>query len=172
MWEKESSEEDMFSSIDKASAGGQRLPYLVEGQYLLEVEVIRAFRSRNKDSFYIVEFLILQSDVEERPVGLRASWMTKMNSDMGPVNIKRFLGAAVGLTVVEEIDREVTSDVARFSASDEQPMTGVQVHCQCTKITTKVEKKEFTEHQFAPVAGHTYGDLQPAGEAAAEPALN
>lgn len=155
--------DEFFSQIDQVSAGGQRLPQLVQGQYIVEINKIVFLISRppKRTPLYIAEFTILESTVEERPAGMQCSWSTPMNIDMGPINVKRFVGAAAGCGLVEEIDKTVTSHSCKYSASNDQPMKGVQVHIQVTMIKTK-EGKDFPEHRFSPVQGYSWADLNPA----------
>ena len=155
--------DEFFDVVDTISAGGQRLPYLVPGQFLLQIDKIIFMISRppKRAPMYIVEFTILDSNAESRPVGMQVSWATKLNIDMGPINMKRFVGAAAGYGLVEEIDANVDSAICKYSRSKDQPFTGVQVHCQVSMTTTK-EGKPFSEHRYSPVQGYSWNDLNPA----------
>jgi len=155
--------DEFFAAVDDVSAGGQRLPYLEEGQYVLNIDKILFLITRppKRNPMYIVEFTILESSNESRPVGMQCSWSTKLNIDMGPINMKRFVGAALGYASVQEIDASVDSKLCRYTTTDAQPFTGVQVHCQCRNIITQGEKKQFTEHRYSPMAGYSWNDLNP-----------
>lgn len=173
MFEEGSSGDEFFDQVDQVSAGGQRLPQLVPGQYLLQIDKIIFLVSRppKRTPLYIVECTILESDSPERPVGMQVSWSTPMNIDMGPINVKRFVGAAVGLASVPDIDASVTSQVCKHSASKDQPFTHVQVFVQVQMVSTREDKAEkrpasFPEHRFSPVAGYSWADLHPAETAA------
>ena len=145
-------EEDIFASIDKVDARGQRNPYLIEGDYLLEVEKIQLKKARDRRVFYLVEAKILESNNAERPIGMTVSWMTDVDQDMGPINIKRFLAACIGIDPnSEEANTQVTSAAAKLSVSDEQPLTGEKVYVSVVATTTK-SGKPFSEHRWQPVA--------------------
>jgi hypothetical protein len=106
MFEEQAPDEgdEFFAAVDDVSAGGQRLPYLEEGLYVLQIDKILFIVTRppQRNPLYIVECTILESNNEARPAGLKCSWSTKLNTDMGPINMKRFVGAAVGFGLVEE----------------------------------------------------------------------
>lgn len=165
--EDDSAGDEFFGQVDNVSAGGQRLPYLLPGQYLLQIDkiIFMITRPPKRAPMYIVEFTILDSNTEERPAGMQVSWSTKLNIDMGPINMKRFVGAAVGFGLVEEIDANIDSKICKYSTGGDQPFTAVQVHCQVSMTTTK-EGKPFTEHRYAPVQGYSWNDLNPATDGA------
>lgn len=131
-------EEDWFAAIDEADAKGQRNPYLLKGQYLLQVQHIELKKARDKTVYYLVELKILWSDNPDRPEGMTVTWMPKTSSDMGPINIKRFLAACYGIEPnSDQANSEITRDVAAMSVSPEQPCTGIQVQAQCDDTTTR-----------------------------------
>lgn len=176
MWQDGGGQDDLFSGIDTASVKGQRLPYLLPkvdvvdgepGLYVVEIEAIKIVRTREKRVYYCAEFLIVESNVEARPPGLKCSWMTDMAIDMGPINVKRFLGALDGRTDEDDIDRNVKGDDARLSVDASQPFSGCQVFVQVRTILTKGKKENFSEHRWEPVVGFTLNDILNRREAAA-----
>lgn len=156
----------LFSGIEDANIGGNNV-YFVEGQYI--VEVVRAFtmKSRKKQDLAIVECLIRDSTVEQRPVGSKASWVVNMGQDAALGNIKAFVAAANGLDTSDEekVKAEVTEDVAEFAFSDANPLVGVCLSLQCTNIKTK-EKKDFTKHFWEALSPEIAEEL--AAQAAAK----
>ena len=164
MWDNEQSAnagDEWFAKVDDVSSGGQRLPYLLDGLYVLQIDKIVFLLTREKVPLYIAEFTILESNNEARPVGMQVSWASKMNIDMGPINVKRFVGAAVGYSTTEDIDANITADISKFSASRAQPFTGVQVYCQVRQVKTK-KQTDFTEHLYSPIQGYSWNDLNPS----------
>lgn len=157
--------DEFFAEVDNVSAGGQRLPWLLEGQYVLQIDKIIFLITRppKRTPLYIVECTILESNVESRPVGMQVSWSTPLNIDMGPVNMKRFVGAAVGFASVEDIDKSIDSKTCKYSTTADQPFTAVQVFCQVIPIKTR-EGKDFSEHKWSPIMGASWNDLHPAEE--------
>ena len=143
---------DPFNAIDGADATGQRNPYLLRGQYLLRIVQCKSFESRQRKLFYLVELDVVQSDNHDRPEGMRVSWMTNLGLDMGPINVKRFLGAAMGMDPSDpKVNQEINSDVARMSVDDTQPLHGTLIYAQCSDITTKAGTP-FLDVRWAPVA--------------------
>lgn len=131
-------EDDPFAGVDSANANGGRNPYLLDGQYLLEVETIKMIKTRERKRLFLIEFKVLTSTNPDRPEGLVVSWMTNMDSDMGPVNTKRVIAALSKIDPnSEEANTEITADVCRLAVSDEQPFKGEQVFAQATTVRTK-----------------------------------
>jgi hypothetical protein len=145
-----------FAAIDDANVEGQRLPYLLEGQYVVEIDVIKTIDGRNDKLYYCTEFTIIESTNEQRPAGMRCSWLTDMGKDMGPINAKRFIGAVAGYTTTEEMNANVTGEVCLLAASEENPCKGCRVHVQVTMVKTKTEKKDFSEHRWTTMAGYSW----------------
>lgn len=132
---------DPFAAVDTVDAQGQRNPYLLEGQYLLKVERIELKVSRDRVQYYLVELSVVYSDNPERPQGMMVTWMTKLFSDMGPINVKRFLAALYGIDPnSEQANTEITSDVAKLSVSPEQPCVGMMIQAQCQMIETRANQ--------------------------------
>ena len=79
----------------KTSKGGV---YPIPGNYLCQIEAVKMVTSRARENLFCVEFYILESDEETRPVGSRMSWMANLTRhDAALGNIKSFLGGTTGL---------------------------------------------------------------------------
>jgi len=142
---------DPFAQINSVSSRGARNPYLLDGQYHLRVEKCATLRSRDDKLFFIVELDILSSTNLERPEGLRVTWMTNLQRDMGPINTKRFLSAAMGIDPdSKQADEEITSDVARLAVGEDQPMKGMELYAQATTIQTKAGDP-FLDVKWMPI---------------------
>ncbi len=85
-----------FSSIGEANvnAGGV---YFLPGTYIVEVKKCFEKKSRKKTDLLIIEFGILDSDVEIRPEGSSASWVLNLAQDASMGNVKGFLAAAMDI---------------------------------------------------------------------------
>lgn len=141
-----------WGGIDTAdvTTAGNRLPYFLEGRYKVRIDTCKAIVSRNGIAFFVVEATILESNNPERPAGSRCSWLQKIQTDMGPVNIKKFVGAANGLDPAsEEVNREVNQDVVEYVVSDDQPLAGTVMPLQCVLTETKAGNP-FTIHNWEP----------------------
>jgi hypothetical protein len=142
---------DPFAAIDTANARGQRNPYLLPGQYHLRIDKCSCFESREGKLFWLVELEILSSDNAERPAGLQVSWMTNLRKDMGPINTKRFLAAAMSIDPDSDAaNTEITKEVARLACSKEQPLHGLEIFAQCASVTTR-EGGDFLDVKWLPV---------------------
>lgn len=145
-------EEDPFASIDDVDANGGRNPYLLAGQYLLECDKLKVFTSKDGILYFLAELKILGSNNPERPEGLVISYMTKMKSEMGPINIKRLIAALNGIDPASpEANAEITGDVCKLAVSAEQPLKGFQVYAQATDSTSR-DKNPFLDIKWIPVA--------------------
>lgn len=141
----------VFAGIDDVDPNGQRNPYLEEGSYVLEVESCRILDSRDKRTYYLVELKVIESDNDSRPADMMVTWMTDLDKDMGPVNVKRFIAAVNGIDPNSpQAKSEITEEICEFSISDDQPLKGMQVFCEVVKVETR-QKTEFSEHRWRPL---------------------
>jgi len=144
------SRNDPFAEIDNVTTQGQRNPYLLAGLYLLQIQRTILFESREHKLFFLAELLIVESDNPERPPGMLCSWMTDMRKDMGPINVKRLLAAALDYDVEsDEANEQITSDVARFAVSDAQPLRQREIYAQASDTTTR-DNKPFLAVKWIP----------------------
>lgn len=150
MFNERNDGDDPFASIDGADPSGQRNPYLLDGQYCLRIEKCSMIKSRQKKTFFLVECVVEFSDNPERPMGMHITWMTNLDSDMGPVNTKRFLSAANGLDPSSpEAKTEITGEVAKLAVSNEQPLRGTKVYAQAQSVKTR-DGGDFTDVRWEP----------------------
>lgn len=150
---------DPFAGVDEANAKGGRNPYLLDGQYLLQVERIDVIRSREKKTLFLIEMKILTSTNPDRPEGLLVSWMTNLDKDMGPISCKRALAAISGIDPNSDAaNEEITSDVCRLAVSEEQPFKGAQVFAQAMTVQTKA-KTDFLDVKWIPVTTDASGSV-------------
>lgn len=154
----------VFDTIGNAAVG-QGGNYLKSGhQYL--VEVLRALmkRGRQGEQFFIVELLIHESDDSTNPPGFRASWTVNMKHDASLGNIKWFLGACYGIPVADKtrLDTEITSQVAEFAVSEQNPLAGRLLEVAVHEVPTRAGGK-FSKHDWAS----TMRQPNPAARAAA-----
>lgn len=159
---------DPFAGVDEANAKGGRNPYLLDGQYLLQVEKVQMIQTRPpaRKRLFLVELKILTSTNPDRPEGLLVSWMTNVDLDMAPVNIKRVVAAMSGIDPnSDEANTEITGEVCRLAVSDENPFAGVQVFAQVQTVDTKkidpVTKLpgRFTDVRWIPVTTDASGSV-------------
>lgn len=141
-----------FGSINNvdATAAGNRRPYFLEGTYRVRIVKSAAFNSRMGIPFFVVEAEILTSNNPERPAGMICAQVIKLSTDMGPINVKRFIAAANGIDPNSaEANEEVDEDVCEYAVSDEQPLAGIEMGLQC--VVTKTQKNaDFTIHHWEP----------------------
>lgn len=163
-----------FGGINDADPTGSRLPYFEPGSYLVVIDDIKYKEARSGKSFYIIETTIEQSNNPVRQVGTPAACMIDMsNKDMRGVNLKRFLGAALGVDPESDCilpggqhwspkgpvapDGRPWDHVAMDSCSDAQPLRGRRLSLNVVPTKTK-GGGDFSVHMW-----------QPAGQQAAAP---
>lgn len=132
----------MFSGIDKAkSAEGGVYP--VPGVFDLEVVALKAGKTRAGKNFFVAEFEILASSVQDaRPVGSLMSWMVMIDPaylDTALGNIKGFLSVLTGIPHAK-IDEAGVED----AVSAGNPCKGMRVRAAFNNIKTKAGK-DFTK---------------------------
>lgn len=138
-----------YGDVDNADATGNRNPYFVAGTYKCKIVAIREHTSRppKKEPFYIIDAEILESDVESRPVGMVCSHMIKVNQDMGPINIKRFLLASNGLDPQNKDNNDLIGAKETIASVEQKTEEGRILGLQC--YTTETQGgSEFTVHQW------------------------
>ena len=108
--------------------GDQRPKIKVEGDFLVKVEVVKIQESKRfRATYYVVEFEILESDVEEIKAGRQYAWTNDLElkfgeTEIGLGNALNFLMAAMGA----EQDT-LTGNHILESAAEDQPLTGSEV---------------------------------------------
>lgn len=135
-------------AASKVSTGGV---YFVPGNYLVSVAKAFLMTSRKGSHLAIVECEILESDVAERPVGSRASWVVNMSQDAGPGNVKAFIAAAIGISPSDtnRVDAEVTEEFCAEAFGETNPLEGVKLKLQCSQVKTRAGT-DFTRHFWEP----------------------
>lgn len=121
--------------------------YLLQGSYLLEVQRVLLKDNRNGAKRFIVETKILESSNGERPAGIQASWIQKLDQDAAKPNIKRFIMAATGCKA-----DEVTGPAVDSIVGVGNPLRGTKVRVQCEQVTTS-KGAPFTKHRWMAVDG-------------------
>lgn len=159
-----------FAGMSGVSVSGS-MPYFLPGKYRVKITGCKTIQSqKNKaQTLAIIETLIVESNVPERPAGSHASQVINLGQTMGPINVKAFLAAAFGVeidpaaTLTERIeaaaaavfDRKIgIDDLAGYVFSDANPLgeAEAELALECVEITTKAERKPFTKHIWFPAA--------------------
>ena len=156
---KQDTKVGVFSSMDLNSAqapNGGGL-YFEQGEYEVEVTGIKGINTRGKGPMFLGETVILESNCEKLPVGMRPSYsqLTQGNAaDVAPQNIKMFLVACAGLNLFDAKDAKAIAaqdwNAFRETAlSDDQPLKGSRIH-----VTAILSKNKaggpFTRLTFTP----------------------
>jgi hypothetical protein len=127
----------------EASEGGV---YPLPGAYpILYVDTLKMIRSRKGDDVFIAEFEIIQSDVEDRPVGTRMSWAVNFRHDASPGNVKAFLAAVMAVQATE-----VDGEGAQYACSDKNPCHGRLVRLSASQTKTRTGN-DFTLCKWSPI---------------------
>jgi len=103
-----------------------------QGIYIVEIDVTKMFDSRKKETYFLAETLIKESNVPERSPGSRCSWMMDVNSDAAASNIRSLMialtGSALGQTLSStEIEGEDWDAVGEAAVSGNR-FKGVPLH--------------------------------------------
>lgn len=140
----------MFKGVGSASVS-QTGVYFIPGNYVVTIKKVFTMRSRKKDDLFIVEAVIDQSNVPERPHGSKASWVVNFKNDAALGNIKGFIAAVNGIDPSDEkaVNEQVDEDTCEYVVGDDNPLEGKQVNLTCVNIKTKAGG-DFTLHQWSP----------------------
>jgi hypothetical protein len=134
--------------VASATASGDRLPNLLEGEYKLQIlatEVLQ--RSMN----FKAELLILSSTNSERPPGMKVSTLRQMTDDGAGGWIQRFLFAACGAISLEEfVEAGGDMDDLAGKAQNPQinPLAGYFIGCRATPYLTKKNNKNIIREYY------------------------
>ena len=96
------------------------------------VDVLKMIKSRKGEDIFIAEFEILASEVGDRPMGTKMSWVANFKHDAAPGNVRMLLAAIMGVNI-----GEVDSAGSQLAVSDKNPCHGRLVRLTATQTTTK-----------------------------------
>jgi hypothetical protein len=125
----------------KVSQGGN---YMKPGfRFLLEIEALKAIKSRKGHDLAIAEFKVLASDCPAQPAGAQVSWccdLTEHEAALG--NVKGFLASVMNISVdaVDEAGAEGAYGPSNF-------LKGRRVKCE-TVLTKTKKGGDFTLHRY------------------------
>ena len=128
----------------KPSEGGN---YWLPGQYLVQIDTVKAIESRKGDDLFIVSGENLESSNEKCPVGAACSWVCNLKHEPAPGNVKSFIAAALAMDH-DEVDEEVADSVID---PEENPLQGLLVRLTVTIIQTKGKGEDFSKHVWKAV---------------------
>lgn len=146
----------LFSGIDKAEIS-EKGKYIAPGF----VGKLRVRRTLAKDSIksglaFIVEFDVLETNLDEHPVGSSATWYQKMtDKTVAFPSIKAFVAAASGVHMgdrdaMQEISQEM-EDILDEATTNETDNALVGQEVRVETFSTKTKKGfDFTRHNWLP----------------------
>lgn len=140
----------LFGGIGDAKIGMGGL-YFLQGLYRVRIIRFFAMESRKKEDLVIAECEVLASDVAERKVGMKPSWVVNLKQDAALGNIKGFLAACLGLDPndTEAVNERITEDFCEEAVSEDNPLAGIEVNLEAVNIKTR-ENNDFTLHKWSP----------------------
>lgn len=143
-----------WKGIGEANAAGDRKPWFEPGRYKVRITGCHDRDGRKGDVFFIVEAEVLEIlntvDEVKMQVGNTYSQVIKFNTDMGPINVKRFILAANGLDPNDADNQDqVDEDTVELVVSEEQPLAGTEMDLQCDLIKTR-DGGDFTKYTWYP----------------------
>jgi len=127
----------------KVTGGGEYFDKV--GNFVVEIEVVKAIETQEKGPMFCAETIVVQSDNDEIPVGARRSYCSLANAKWGPANIKEFVVAANGLNAHEPkdekaIDAKDWDAITEEAISETNPLKGdkllIVVYSKKTKAGT------------------------------------
>ncbi len=125
--------------------------YFLPGQYLVEITKVHMIQSRKREDMFIIETVVIESDVPGRPKGSRPSQLIKLSNDAAMGNIKSFLAAVMNEEDPDSIGEDEWEATGELVVSEENPLAGIRVYLNCVDMVTK-SGGEFTLHNWGPLA--------------------
>jgi hypothetical protein len=143
-----------------ARLGAPRLPKLKEGfDGLLLVKQFRLQRTRQWGDMLFVEFDVVQSNLQEHPVGQRVVWkqaITTVEPNTAAGAIFRFAAACFGIVQGNEAgERELQQNVNAyvnygFQSPDNNYFTGKYIRCFTRMAPTRTAGRTRLAYDFFP----------------------
>jgi|GEM_PF-931498 len=149
-----------IDSADATSNNGSRRPYFKEGNYVVQIQEVKFLETRTKGDAVIVEMMPIESNNPEIKPGIVHAWYCGLSSELGPLNLKRFLAAAYGLDPFsDEANKQINSQVAEAACSDSQPLRNAWVGLECSMTETQAGNP-FTVHTYRPLSDEEIAEVQ------------
>lgn len=103
--------------------------------------------ARNGRPYVVVNLEVVESTCDDREEGMQCAWFMWLDNDMGPVNLKNWVGACLGYEPgSDEVNDEVDEDVVE-EAFEDQNFVGLEIYVNCTQVETK-SGGDFTRHDW------------------------
>lgn len=148
------------------------------GRYMVEIQCCKTITSqRDRTLFAVIEGRVKASTVPEVKVGDERTQLIEIGTTMGPINLRKFVAAALGVDPYGKHDdvtiaieragsdllgrRATVEAVCEWIFGDENPLgvskpgeSGVEVGLE-TKSTKTKKGSDFTVHEWHPADGFT-----------------
>lgn len=152
----------MWSGVGDADATGDKKPWFEAGKYFVRIDSVQGRDGRGGKVWFIVEAELLEiestTDEDKMKVGKVYSQTINFSQDMGPINVKRFILAAMGLDPSDsENNDKVGEEEVDLAVSEEQPLAGIELWLQCDQIQTK-SGNPFTKYTWFAAEGDEEGE--------------
>ena len=142
-----------YDNIGGVDPSGQRNPWFAPGDYKVRIVKLRDFVSRKQIPFYVIDAELLEvyeTEVPEKMIAGRVySQMIKLQEDMGPINVARFLLAAMGEDPNSPNNKDEIGGPEMIAAIETQFCAGQEMRLTCVLIQTQAGS-DFTEHRWHP----------------------
>jgi hypothetical protein len=142
-----------FHVNDPIDPSGMRNPWFAPGRYRVRIAKLREVNSRKGFTFYVIDAELVEIYDTEIPekmkVGRTYSQMIKFNEDMGPINVARFLLAAMGLDPIHPDNKGLIGEEEINASIDTQFCAEQEMDLDCVTIQTQ-SGNDFTEHRWHP----------------------
>jgi hypothetical protein len=164
-----------YSPIGDINSGdqsfGARRPYLVDGDYNLEVERC-VERGRGAEKSFVIEATVLESNAPERPPGTQVAIFIDMtNTDTRGKHLCAFLASCHGIdpmtlpknSTATPWDGQPWAGYVVYAYSEQNPYAKRRIHVNAQSIFTR-EGKPFTLNSYSPYGSKQIGvrNLGPA----------
>lgn len=147
----------IFEKLNAAPAPTGGGFYYKPGEYEFEVVAVKEFTTRGGEEAFVVDTRVITSNNPDIPEGAQPSvyqGCSGAQADIGPITVKSFLAACLGLDAhnkrdAEAIGRVDWKKVGMIATSSDNPFEGFRVHTTVFPKTTK-KGKEIDVHKFTP----------------------
>lgn len=145
---------DDFDNADPSKAGGGGNKIAVEGRFKVRVDkhLIKVSDKTNQ-IFFVCEFEVLESSVDEVPVGAKRSWTCDMTRRFGDNMVGRddVAGHLVACAGGDAATTDVGKEDLQAATGEKQVLKGSEVMLDTVPKVGEKSNRPWTQHRWSAV---------------------
>lgn len=118
----------------------EKKPWVIPGLFTVDLEACKMVESQNGDECFVVETRMVESNVDERPVGGEMSWVVNLDGkfpESAAGRVKAFILAATGFDDGDLDEEEFMKLVDEIVDEKKNPLAGTRMRLEATHNDSK-----------------------------------